>query len=172
MIILPSSISFHSFVAVYCQIYNIWLSLSLCSILIHAFILISLLSLGWMKFIFWNIPWEWLMGEQFPEILYMSPFYASLLEKKNWLFIKFLVHNSISWVFFFFLMLIPFSSISDCLQTHVLEHGQWLDGICCLYFHLKENWIEDTLSLLCMLITHIFSFIFHSFLGGVTEDML
>ena len=110
MIILPSSISFHSFVAVYCQIYNIWLSF--CSILIHAFILMSLLSLGWMKFIFWNIPREWLMREQFPEILYMSSFYASLLEKKNWLFIKFLVHNSISWVFFFFLMLIPFSSIS------------------------------------------------------------
>ena len=108
MIILPSSISFHSFVAVYCQIYNIWLSLSLCSILIHAFILISLLSLGWMKFIFWNIPWEWLMGEQFPENLYMSPFYASLLEKKNWLFIKFLVHNSISWGFFFFFNVNPF----------------------------------------------------------------
>ena len=111
-------------------------------------------------------------GGTIPGDLVYVTFLCKLVRKKKLAFYKILGSQFYLLSFFFFLMLIPFSSISDCLQTHVLEHGQWLDGICCLYFHLKENWIEDTLSLLCMLITHIFSFIFHSFLGGVTEDML
>lgn len=106
-----------------------------------------------------------------PRDLVYVIFLCKLVRKKKLAVYKILGSQFYLVSFFFFFNVNPFLK-HLCLQTHVLEHGQWLDGICYLYFHLKENWIEDTLSLLCILITHIFSFIFHSFLGGVTEDML
>lgn len=93
-------------------------------------------------------------GGTTPRDLVYFIFLCNLDRKKNWLFIKFLVHNSLSWVFLFFFnpfLKLLLLSINTCARAWPVAWQNML-----FIFLLKGNWIEDVLSLLCMLITQIF----------------